>query len=186
MDQSQTLFTHAPAYRFVGLRCPAKAAYRHSVQAAVICLLLVGQVAQATVHETNQQYSELLAIAAVRPCLATALLYVGLGPTHSEAGILRFDGIPTRETVLTLTDTSGIHSADIVTQATPYSDAAYYVEVRWTVSRISRNEYFFTTSGAELVDKKLTPLNPGHIIEPPTTALVTDHSILLLSAPRRQ
>lgn len=146
----------------------------------MLALLATGNAICAS----SQRYAALQAIAVSRPCLATALLFVGMAPETSGAGVLRLDGIPTLETVVVLSDTSGRVAKPqyMVTQIAPYASASYLLEIRWKASVIARGRYLFTTQ-ARLVDSAGAPLVPEHVIEPVTTALVTPESVQLLGGP---
>ncbi len=138
--------------------------------------------AQATARED----AGVSAIAVARPCLATALLFIGRTPTRPASGTLRLNGIPTFDTVMTLTDKTGNASdaaAGMVTQASPYADASYFVEIRWVVSRIRADTYIFTTQ-ATIVDASGAPLVPEHVVEPLTSAIVDSGSIRFLGEPK--
>lgn len=132
------------------------------------------------------QLSQIDVVAVTRPCLATALLFLGAGPTDSKSGILRLTGIPTRETVLVLTDKTGAagRSPQVVTEVSPYSyysEAEFLVEVRWSLTVIDKNAFLFATQ-AQIVDGLGAPIVPSHIVEPLTVAVVADGAVRILGA----
>jgi hypothetical protein len=142
--------------------------------------------ASPSVQASAREETSLFAIAAARPCLATALLFIGRTPTRPASGTLRLNGVPTFETVMMLADKSGDTSdsaAAMVTQASPYADASYFVEIRWVVTRIRPETYLFTTQ-ATIVDGSGSPLVPAHVVEPTTSAIVDGGTIRFLGEPK--
>jgi hypothetical protein len=154
----------------------------------LLLILTVSLGLSASVHSAKHDTTledgvSLFEISATRPCLATAMLFVGLNPTKSRGGVLRLDGIPTRETIAILTDKTGTtNGTGLVTQQNPYSGAYFFVAIRWKVSILGPGRYFFTTQ-AEIVDPAGAPIVPRHTIEAMTTAYVTGSSIELMGTP---
>lgn len=147
--------------------------------------LLGGNGDFATSSLSTQQVAELKSIATSRPCAATALVYLWSLEEGSAHGTLEFDGVPSAGTVETLLDRSGesaSKSSPLVLLRNPYSVAAFFVDVRWSVARISESSFVLTTS-AELTDGVGDALIPAHHVEPATAILVSGKSLRLLAPP---
>jgi hypothetical protein len=112
------------------------------VQSLKVLAASVLSVVHGAELSANQR-AGVAAIAASRPCLATALLYVAVTPLKSARGTLRFEGIPTSQSVMFLLDREGAsQSTDMVPAWSPYmadSNAVpvYMAEIRWTLTDLA-------------------------------------------------
>jgi hypothetical protein len=124
-----------------------------------------------------------LRIAQRRPCLATAFLHVRAKKSEQGEGILQFEGVPSLRSVAVILDLSGEASrkAGPVLLRSPYSTAPYYVEVRWTIWRVREDSFYFTTA-ARLVDAIGAPIVPLHEVEPQTTVQVSRDALRIVGA----
>jgi hypothetical protein len=149
---------------------------------ALIGAAPAGQPLPAQFSPTQRE--ALKELAKVRPCAAAALLFLGRG-TDEQSGVLYLEGVPTAATLdLALDRKDGSAFATVSPPLrSPYSTSGYFVEVRWSITRVDASSWLVTTR-AEIVDGIGAPLLMPHVIEPAAQISVGANGLQLVGGAR--
>jgi hypothetical protein len=121
------------------------------------------------------------AVATSRPCAAITAFYLRKMWPEETSGEFYLQQCPTVALVASALEAGDRSAVELLapTQPNPYSTVLCLVKIRWSVRTINKAASVLSTE-ARIVDRVGTPIEPAHIVEPPTSLLMTGGSFTLM------